>query len=127
MAKAAKKQETADFFTKLTVKVEKFITEHLKTILIIVGVIAVGLAAYFTVDYLKEQKEKTAYSAFGKVYLDYKDIGPSKGADGSLENGGPVEGGVVAQKIDLIDDGNNGQIMLHCQIEIGDGLGFDTL
>jgi tetratricopeptide (TPR) repeat protein len=104
MAKAAKKQETVDFFTKLTVKVEKFITEHLKTILIIIGVIAVALAAYFTVDYLKKQKEKTAYSAFGKVYLDYKDIGPSKGADASLENGGPMEGGAVAKKIDLIDD-----------------------
>ena len=65
MAKAAKHQEPIDFFTKLTSAFEKFITEHLKTILMIVGVIAIGLAAYFSVDYLNDRKESNAYSAFG--------------------------------------------------------------
>ncbi|MBN2323069.1 MAG: tetratricopeptide repeat protein [Spirochaetes bacterium] len=105
MAKAVKQHETADFFTRLTAFLEKFITEHLKTILIIIGVIAVGLGAYFTVDYLKERSESRAYSAFGKIYLDYKEIGGDEpGAESAHEGDVPVEGGAVARKIELIDD-----------------------
>jgi len=107
MAKAAKKQEPMDFFTKLTAALEKFITEHLKTILMIVGVIAIGLAAYFTIDYLNDRKESMAYSAFGKVYLDYKEIGTVEGeAPGSLGDGEPVLDESVAKKVELVDDFN---------------------
>ena len=102
MAKAAKHQEPIDFFTKLTSAFEKFITEHLKTILMIVGVIAIGLAAYFSVDYLNDRKESNAYSAFGKIYLDYKEIGAVEGE--ALGDGGPVFNEAVAQKVELVDD-----------------------
>ena len=73
MAKTVRQQEHVDFFTKLTSILEKFISENLKIILIGVGVIAVLLAAYFTVDHLRDRRESTAYSAFGKVYLEYKE------------------------------------------------------
>lgn len=104
MAKAVKQHEPMDFFTRLTTAVEKFITGHLKTILIIVGVIAVALAGYFTLDHLKDQKESAAYSAFGKVYLAYKDISPGGGAEVAIGEDGTVSDGSVAQKIELIDD-----------------------
>lgn len=101
MSKASKQQEQLDFFARLTAALEKFITEHLKTIIIAVGVIAVALAAYFTVDYMSDRKESTAYSAFGKVYLEYKEIVPgTPGDSGSVEGGA----GPYAQKVELVDD-----------------------
>jgi tetratricopeptide (TPR) repeat protein len=74
MAKAVKQHEPEDFFVKLAKGIEKFISEHIKILIISVAVIVVGLAAYFTADYMFDRREESAYSEFGSVYLEYKDI-----------------------------------------------------
>ena len=36
-------------------------------------------------------------------------------------------GDVGVRQVDLVDDGNDGEVLLHRQMDIGDGLGFDAL
>jgi tetratricopeptide (TPR) repeat protein len=91
MAKAAKQQETKDFFATLTKGIERFISEHLKILIICIAVAVVGLAAYFITDYLFDRREKSANSAFGKVYLSYREISESNGSEGFDESEGFVE------------------------------------
>ncbi|UCB44983.1 MAG: hypothetical protein JSV25_12295 [Spirochaetota bacterium] len=71
---AAKHHEVEDVLTKITKKMEKFISKYLRVIIISVTVIIVGLATYFSLDYIFKNQEAKANSAFGKVYLVYEDI-----------------------------------------------------
>ena len=74
MAKAAKHHEEIDTLTKITRKLERFISQHLKVVIIAIAVIIIGLGAYFSLDYIFKIHEAKANSAFGKVYLVYEDI-----------------------------------------------------
>jgi tetratricopeptide (TPR) repeat protein len=74
MAKATKHHEVEDTITKITKKLEKFISQNLKVMIIAIAVIVVGLAAYFSLDYIFKIKGAKANSAFGKIYLAYEDI-----------------------------------------------------
>lgn len=95
MAKAVKKHEPEDLFSKTTKRIEKFISENLTVLIICSAVAVVGLASYFSIDYLIDRREKSAYSAFGKVYLSYKDI---------IENGEP-EDETVNEKLLGLNEG----------------------
>lgn len=63
-----------DVFTKITKKLEHFISQHLKTILISVSSAVVVVAVYFSVDYFITKKQQTAFGAFDKVYLVYSEL-----------------------------------------------------
>lgn len=66
-----KKPSSDDFLTQITKRVEAFIMKYLKIILASILVAIVVLATYFSVSYLLSSHEKSANSAFGKVYLLY--------------------------------------------------------
>jgi tetratricopeptide (TPR) repeat protein len=82
MAKATKHHEVEDTITKITKKLEKFISQYLKVIIIAIAVIVIGLAAYFSLDYIFKIKGEKANSAFGKIYLAYEDIINNKDIQG---------------------------------------------
>ncbi len=63
-----------DVFTKITKKLEQFISKYLKAILISVSMAVIIVAAYFSVDYFITKKQQTAFGAFDKVYLVYSEL-----------------------------------------------------
>ena len=81
MAKSRKQEHREDTLTKITKKIEQFIVNNLKIILILVvaGVVLGG--GYLLTDHLLERTEKRAESAFSKIYLLYSNTN----ADSSLD------------------------------------------
>lgn len=74
MAKEKKHEQKIDLLIKISRRVEQFLTTYLKIILLTIGVAVVLLAAYFSVNSIVSRKETLAESAFGKVYMAYRDI-----------------------------------------------------
>jgi len=63
-----------DVFSRITKKIEQFISRHLKTILISISAAVVLVAAYFSVDYYIKKKQQDALAAFEKVYRVYTEL-----------------------------------------------------
>ncbi len=63
-----------DVFSRVTKKLEQFISQHLKTILISISTAVVLVAAYFSVDYYIKKKQQDAVGAFEKVYQVYAEL-----------------------------------------------------
>jgi tetratricopeptide (TPR) repeat protein len=81
MAKSGKQEHREDLLTKITKKIEQFIVDYKKVIIVTISVLAVLGAAYFSVQQILTRKERAAESSFSKIYLLYSEANADTGLD----------------------------------------------